>query len=152
METGLPLLGQPVRAGEGLRGVALVPEESRFAVLHARAQMGPVLLQQIAPYGHVVGRSALPADVLFPDDQIGDEVDGSVLVAAGDRRARGVHRVGRLVQPAQVGGDVVASHPELGEDAPHDHRGVVDVLGDDFAQLLQPEGRGCEVGHVAQEG
>ena len=78
----------------------------------------------------------------------------AVLVAASDRRARGVHRAGRLVQPPDVGRHVVAAHPETREDTPHHHRRVVDVLGYDLLQLVQSvlfEGGRGEIGDVAQE-
>ena len=154
VETRLLLLGHPVRTRLGLRRVALVSEESAAAVADARTQVGPVFLQLVAPYDHVVGRAAPPADVLLPDDQVGDEIDVAVLVAASDRRARGVHRAGRLVQPPDVGRHVVAAHPETREDTPHHHRRVVDVLGYDLLQLVQSvlfEGGRGEIGDVAQE-
>ena len=154
MEARLALFGHPVRAGCGLRRVALVADEAAASVTYARTEVGPVLLQLVAPYGHVVGRAFAPADVLPPDDQVGDKVEATVLVAARHRRTRTVHCVRRVVEPAQVGRHVVAAHPEPREDAPHHHRRVVVVLGDDLLQLLYAvllELRRGEVGHVSQK-
>ena len=95
-----------------------------------------------------------PAYGLPPDDHFGDEVDVAVLVAHGHRRARGVERAGRVVELAYVGAHVVARVAQAREDAPHHHRGVVEILGDDFLELLEPvlleSGRGV-VGRIAQK-
>ena len=47
--------------------------------------------------------------------------------------------MGRVVEPPDVGRHVVAPGPEPREDAPHHHRGVVDVLGDDLLHLLHEQ-------------
>ena len=148
------LLGHPVCPRVGLHGVCLVSREPGASVADCRAEVGPVFPHLFLPYRQVVGRSAVPPDVLQPNDQVGDEVDGPVLVAAGDRRARGIHRAGRFVEFSQVGGHVVAAGREAGEDAPHNDRGVVDMLCDDLLELRDSvllELRHGIIRHVAEE-
>ena len=155
VEARLLLLGHPVRAGFGLRRVALVADEPAAPVGDTRTQVGPVLAHLVAPDGHIVRRTLPPAHVLPPDDQVRDEIDIPVLVAARHRRPRRIHRTGRADEPPEVGDHVVAPGPEAREDSPHRHRRVVDVLRDDLPQLFQSvlfELRRGIVGYVAQEG
>ena len=59
------------------------------------------------------------------------------------------------MQFADIGRHVVAALPDERKDPPHHHRGVVEVLGDDFAQLLAAVGAETlrrEVEDVAQIG
>ena len=154
VEVRLSVLGHPVRPRLGLRRIALVADESAASVADARAQVGPAAAQLVAPHGHIVRRTPVPPDRLLPDNQIRHEIDLAVLITQRHRRPRGIHRVGRIVQPPDIGSHVVAAGTQAREESPHEHRGMVDVLRHDLAQLLDAvflEERRGEIGHIAQE-
>ena len=110
-------------------------------------------MKRFAPVTHVVGASAHPADVLIERDKIGDRVQLAVLIAQRDGGTRRIGPFDSGVQFAYVGRHVVAALPDERKDTPHHHRRVVEVLGDDLAQLLAPVGAEAlrrEIEDVAQ--
>lgn len=155
VETGLPPLGQFQRAPCGtFVAVGLLIGEPFESVADGRSKVAPLAGQLLQPEVHILHQPAGPARLLPPDHPVRKEVERPVLAARHHRGARGIDRPGRPVEPAHVVGQVLVDTAQVGEEPPHHHRGVVDMLGHDllqqpFAVLL--EGGRSEVAHVREE-
>ena len=156
MEPRLPPFGQPVRSGRrASQQIVLLRGITRHAVAGGRQQIAPRLVERLAPVSHVVGRAPHPAHVLFERNEVGDRIQLAVLIAQRDGRTRRIDPFERRMQFADIGRHVVTALPDERKDPPHHHRGVVEVLGDDLAQLLAAVGAETlrrEVEDVAQIG
>ena len=111
---------------------------SRLAVADRRTKMAPFRLELSEPNGQIARLPSLPTEILSPDNQVGNEIQIAVLVAAGHRRTCRVELVGLFVQRADVRCRILSASPQPGEYSPHDDRRAVLVLDNNLFQLLFP--------------